>query len=55
LDAGATLVRPVEDQFFGDRMGGVKDPFGHIWYLATHKEDVTPYEMHQRFQNLIST
>src|SRR5262245_48093260 len=37
--AGATLQRPVADQFYGDRTGGVKDPFGHVWYVSTHKED----------------
>jgi PhnB protein len=46
--AGATLVRPVEDQFYGDRAGGVEDPSGHYWHLATHKEDVSPEEMERR-------
>lgn len=46
--AGAKLVRPVEDQFYGDRSGGVEDPFGYVWYLATHKEDLTPEEMRRR-------
>ena len=40
--AGATVIKPVEDQFYGDRAGMVKDPFGHIWYIATHKEDLSP-------------
>ncbi len=40
--AGAVVQRPVADQFYGDRMGGVKDPFGHAWYIATHTEDVSP-------------
>ena len=43
--AGAKLTRPVADQFYGDRTGGIKDPFGHEWYVATHKEDVPPEEM----------
>ena len=43
--AGAKIVRPVEDQFYGDRAGGIEDPFGHHWHVATHKEDVTPEEM----------
>jgi PhnB protein len=43
VEAGAELTRPVADQFYGDRTGGVKDPFGHAWYIATHVEDV-PYE-----------
>ena len=38
--AGGKLVRPVKDQFYGDRSGGVEDPFGHVWYVATHIEDV---------------
>jgi PhnB protein len=46
--AGAKVVRPVADQFYGDRTGGVEDPFGHHWYLATHVEDVTPEEMKRR-------
>lgn len=43
--AGARIVRPVEDQFYGDRTGGIEDPFGHIWYVATHIKDVSPEEM----------
>jgi PhnB protein len=46
--AGAKLVRPVADQFYGDRTGGVEDPFGHTWYVATHIEDVSPEEMQKR-------
>jgi PhnB protein len=46
--AGATAQRPVADQFYGDRTGGVTDPFGHVWYIATHKEDVSPEEMKKR-------
>jgi len=38
----------VADQFYGDRMGGVKDPFGHAWYIATRVEDVSPEEMRKR-------
>ena len=45
---GATLVRPVADQFYGDRSGVLRDPFGHIWSIATHKEDLTPEEMEKR-------
>lgn len=48
LDAGATETRPLEDQFYGDRTGGVEDPFGHVWHLATHVEDITPDEMEKR-------
>ncbi len=46
--AGAKVERPVKDQFYGDRSGGVTDPFGHVWYIATHKEDVSPEEMRKR-------
>jgi len=46
--AGAKVERPVKDQFYGDRSGGVTDPFGHVWYIATHKEDVSPEEMKKR-------
>ena len=52
VDAGATLERPVEDQFYGDRLGSILDPFGHRWYIATHVEDVSPKEMQRRMQAL---
>ncbi len=48
IAAGAKVQRPVKDQFYGDRSGGVTDPFGHVWYIATHKEDVAPEEMQKR-------
>jgi PhnB protein len=48
LAAGATSVRPVEDQFYGDRSGQLEDPFGHRWSIATHIEDVPPEEMQER-------
>ena len=46
--AGAKLVRPVANQFYGDRTGGIDDPFGYHWYLATHIEDVPPDELSRR-------
>ena len=46
--AGGKLVRAVEDQFYGDRNGKLEDPYGHIWWIATHKEDVSPEEMDRR-------
>ena len=46
--AGAKLQRPVEDKFYGDRSGSVEDPFGHVWHIATHKEDLTLEEMQKR-------
>ena len=48
VDAGAKIVRPVKDEFYGDRAGAVVDPFGHSWHISTHKEDVTPEEIHKR-------
>jgi PhnB protein len=45
---GATVVRPIEDQFYGDRSGRFEDPWGHHWYVATHVEDVSPEEMERR-------
>jgi PhnB protein len=48
VEAGAKAQRPVEDKFFGDRMGSVEDPFGHVWHLATHREDVSPEELKRR-------
>jgi PhnB protein len=48
VDAGARSVRPVENQFYGDRMGTLEDPFGHMWSIATHVEDVPPEEMKRR-------
>ncbi len=50
IAAGAKAVRPVQDQFYGDRSGTLTDPFGHQWTLATHKEDVPPGEMKKRFE-----
>ena len=46
--AGATVLRPVETQFYGDRSGQFEDPFGHRWSIATHVEDVSPEEMERR-------
>jgi len=48
LKAGATVLRAVEDQFYGDRAGQFEDPFGHRWSVATHVEDVSPEEMASR-------
>ncbi|MGQ4660113.1 VOC family protein [Lysobacter sp. F6437] len=48
LDAGARADKPIKDEFWGDRMGSVIDPFGHKWALATHVEDVPPDEMEKR-------
>ena len=50
--AGAKMLRPVQDQFYGDRSGTLTDPFGHLWMVATHKEDVSVEEMQKRFAAL---
>lgn len=50
VSAGAEVERPVADQFYGDRTGGVKDPFGFSWYISTHVEDVSPEEMDRRMK-----
>lgn len=52
--AGATVVRPVADQFYGDRTAGLQDPFGHRWYLATHVRDVSEKEMEQQMHAMAS-
>ena len=46
--AGAKVVRPVQDQFYGDRSGSVVDPYGHVWHVATHKEDLSMEEIRKR-------
>ena len=46
--AGAKILKPVQDQFYGDRSGFIQDPFGHLWGVATHVEDVSPHEMQER-------
>ncbi len=53
VGAGAKLLRPVEDQFYGDRAGTLEDPFGHRWFIATRKEDVSPEEMGKRYADLM--
>ncbi len=52
--AGATALRPVEDQFYGDRSGQFEDPFGHRWNVASHVEDVPPAEMARRAAEFMS-
>jgi PhnB protein len=48
VDAGATVTMEVADQFWGDRFGTITDPFGHVWSIATHVEDVPPDELAER-------
>jgi PhnB protein len=50
IAAGAKQIRPVTTQFYGDRSGVLSDPFGHIWNVATHVEDVSPEEMDKRMK-----
>lgn len=49
--AGAKLLRPVQDQFYGDRSGRLEDPFGHVWIISTHKEDVSPADVRKRYDD----
>ncbi len=53
VDAGATVKRALEDQFYGDRSGTVVDPFGNVWTIATHKEDVTKEELDRRMKAMM--
>ncbi len=50
--AGAKEIKPVQDQFYGDRTGTLEDPYGHIWFIATHKEDIAPEEINKRAEAL---
>ena len=52
VDAGATEMMPPQDMFYGDRGGRVVDPFGNDWFIATHKEDVSPAELEKRVKAL---
>jgi len=55
VQAGAKITREVKDQFYGDRSGGVTDPFGHHWHISTHVEDVSPKEMDRRMKAMMKT
>jgi PhnB protein len=46
--AGAKVIRPLKDQFYGDRSGTVQDPFGHVWHISTHKEELSLKEIKRR-------
>ena len=52
VSAGATIVRPLQNQFYGERSGTVRDPFGHEWLLGGHLETVTPEEMQRRYTEM---
>ena len=53
VDAGAVVKLPVENKFYGERAGTIVDPFGHMWTIMTHVEDVTPEEMNRRMQEMM--
>jgi len=55
VKAGAKALRPVADQFYGDRSGTLEDPFGHVWTIATHVEDVPPEELKRRAEAVMRT
>lgn len=55
VKAGATVKRPLADQFYGDRSGTVADPFGHVWTLCTHKVDMTPDEMQKAMNDWMTS
>jgi PhnB protein len=50
---GAKILKPVQDQFYGDRNGFIQDPFGHLWGISTHVEDVSPEEMAERMKKMM--
>lgn len=52
IAAGGVEKKPVQDQFYGDRSGTLADPFGHVWTVATHKEDVAPEEIEKRMASM---
>jgi PhnB protein len=54
ISAGATELMPVEDSSDGDRRGGVTDPFGHVWYIGTHVEDISREELQKRYDEMAS-
>lgn len=54
VDNGAVIVHPLKDQFYGDRMGTIKDPFGHVWNIASQVEVVPPEEMRKRAKEIFS-
>ncbi len=53
--AGAEVLIPIADQFYGDRAGRLRDPYGHVWIVATHKEDMTEEEVQRRFKDFMAS
>ena len=54
IAAGGTAQKPVQDQFYGDRSGQMIDPFGHVWTISTHKEDLTPADIEARLTGKVT-
>ena len=54
IAAGGTVQKPIQDQFYGDRSGQLADPFGYVWTIATHKEDLTPAEIKARLTGMVT-
>jgi PhnB protein len=54
VGAGATMLRPITNEFYGDRTGVIADPFGHKWHIATKKEEVSPAEMQRRWNAMFA-
>ena len=54
IAAGGTAQKPIQDQFYGDRSGQLIDPFGHVWTISTHKEDLTPAEIEARLTGMVT-
>jgi PhnB protein len=55
IEAGGTVKEPITDKFYGDRSGSLADPFGHLWHVGTHKEDVSPQELDRRMKEMFAT
>ena len=55
VKAGGKMIRPATDEFYGDRSGMIEDPFGHLWMVQTHIEDVTPAQMKKRLAQMVTT
>jgi PhnB protein len=53
VKAGAKVQRPLENMFYGDRMGSLEDPFGHVWHISTHVEDVPEEELRKRAESML--
>ena len=54
IEAGAKVVRALEDQFYGDRSGTIQDPFGHVWFVSMKKEDLTAEEVQRRYDRMMT-